>query len=151
MTIRTMPPKKRRVYNISGLRNQPSQTHDDAYDGPIPAPLCSESDVEDFSWSPNLVFDSLKVDIAAETALDDESIIEEEDAVEWDSEWDQDRRLGSEGMQATMLRLAIELGDDPRDEEWVPPKLRANQKFRTKQKQGKRCEFHGIIEGLTHL
>ena len=132
-----MPPKKRRVYNTSGLRNQQPK----ATDNPNPSQPCpDESDTEDSTWQPNMVFDSLKVDVAAEDVSDDELMEEGDEVVEWDSQSDGGIGLGSEGLQVMMLRLAIELGDDPRDEDWMPPALRANPR---KGKQGKSW-FHSV-------
>ena len=47
--------------------------------------------------------------------------------MEWESEWKENERLGSQGLQTAMIKLAFALGDDPRDEDWVPAKLRAKR------------------------
>ena len=124
--------RKKRTYNTSGLRNQKPRATEDGTppNGNIPGNLQAED--EDFEWHPHTHFDSLKPDFQAEEASDEDPNNADEDMEESDSEWKENEGFGSDGLQAAMLKLAIELGDDPRDEDWVPPKLRAKNERQRK-------------------
>ena len=95
-----------------------------------------DKELEDSNWQPCILFNSLKPDLQAEEGSDEDSDSNEDDEVEWDDEWKENERLGSQGLQAAMIKLAIALGDDPCDENWIPPKLRAKRKRAKKEKRG---------------
>ena len=112
-----MPKKRSRAsYNTSRLRNQQNN---------------SEFQDLDDNWNPHLCFDSLKTSIQAEEELKDE--MEKLDMEEWDSQWDNELKLNTEGLQVKIANQAKLLGDDPRDEDWVPPKLRARKGNRNRK------------------
>ena len=131
--------QKKRCYNISGLRNQPRNQS--------PEPLSldnnhvadAEHTPEDDSgdsneWEPHVLLDSLKLDLQAEYLSDDEPIKDSDDIEEWDI--DSHPAIGSKGLQAVMMKLSMTLGDDPHDEDWVPPKLRAKRERRKHERKG---------------
>ena len=131
-TFCTMGNRKKDTYNLSGLRNQCSISTSNNIPE-VPDNPATHTDKEDSNWQPHIFFDSLKPDLPAE---DEESDKDEDAEVEWDSEWNENERLGSQGLQAAMIKLAIALGDDPCDENWIPPKLRAKRKRAKKEKRG---------------
>jgi hypothetical protein len=67
-----------------------------------------DNDADDEEWMPNwhLPFDSNK------PMWNDES----EDGI--------DRKYRNKGWYVALMRMAIEVGDDPLDEDWVPKKTR---------------------------
>ena len=111
---------KKNAYNLSGLRNRSTSSNIPE----VPDNPATHTDEEDSNWQPHIFFDSLKPDLPAE---DEESDKDEDAEVEWDSEWNENERSRSQGLQAAMIRFAIAIGDDPRDEDWVPPKMRAKR------------------------
>ena len=133
-----MPPKKKPKHNISGLLNQTWRTtiplidvsHEDAIN------VDDENDELDEEWVPNLKFDSNKV------KWNDES--GSEDDIESDNEEDfldktQEIRPGvnpriyrNNGLYVSLMRMAINVGDDLMDEDWVPKKTR--KKLRKERK-----------------
>ena len=134
--------QKKDSYNLSGLRNQhPQSTSNNLYVSDVPvhetvAQIDGELELEDSNWQPHTLFDSLKPDWPAEEESDKESASEEEDEVEWGSEWNENERLGSQDLQAVMIKLAIALGDDPCDEDWIPTELRAKKERSKKERRG---------------
>ena len=111
--------KKRHTYNISGLRNQQAKSsevssHQHAME--------LEAD-EDDTWQPHTFVDSLKIDFEAEVALDEENGDEECDVEEWDSEWKEEERMGSEGLQAVMMKLVMSR-PGPAQKPWLGPGFR---------------------------
>lgn len=132
--------------NISGLRNQNStptnnvqeSKHSQDHSPETPPDDVTDSDVE---WQPHMFLDSLKSNLQAEDLSDNESVKDGDDMEEWDSN-EQDLRLGSAGLQAMMMKLSIHLGDDPRDEDWVPPKLRAKREKRLCERRGEVMKNH---------
>ena len=128
-------PKPKR--NISGLRNQKKP----AAPSPIPLPARhitpadisdGDSDLDslaDGAWSAHLKFDSMKTSIEMEDS--DEEDVEPsedlEDLEEWD-EWEVEK----DGFYVNLMRFAIDQGDDPRDEDWIPEHLKRKQLKRKK-------------------
>ena len=82
-----------------------------------------------------MFLDSLKTDIQAEELSDNEPGKESDDMEEWDSN-EQDKWLESAGLQVLMIKLSIRLGDDPRDEDWVPSQLQVKRERRRREKRG---------------
>jgi hypothetical protein len=60
----------------------------------------------------------------------DEEDVEPEDLEEWD-DWE----VGNDGFYVNLMRLAIDQGDDPRDEDWIPEHLKRKQLKRKKGEQ----------------
>ncbi|KAF8522028.1 hypothetical protein JB92DRAFT_3141090 [Gautieria morchelliformis] len=122
---RGRPPKCRR--NITGLRNQggePSGTDLPNVEPPAnhPSDGPSPSDQPDEDEGLQLHLDSTRV-----LMDNDEAGIESGSEVEEMSElgdWD------DEELQEKMYMLAVNIGDDPSDEDWIPPELRPKKKVR---------------------
>lgn len=103
-----MPPKKKLKRNLTGLRNQLKPCQDEIT---VPSDELS-TEVDD-----EKMFDE-DIDAGAGEASDHESDVghdnegmEHADGIEHD------------GMQVAMMMVAASSGDDPRDEDWVPPRL----------------------------
>ena len=82
----------------------------------------------DEEWTPNLPFDSNKPmwnDEESEDNIDSEN---EEDfldkIVEEEKPGVNPRKYRNKGWYVALMRMAIEVGDDPLDEDWVPKKTR---------------------------
>jgi hypothetical protein len=60
----------------------------------------------------------------------DEEDVEPEDLEEWD-DWE----VGKDGFYVNLMRFAIDQGDDPRDEDWIPENLKRKQLKRKKGEQ----------------
>ena len=122
--------KKKPKKNINGLRNQKTLTSH-GVEAPIVVDDIDEQsdhhDNEDGEWDAKIRFDSSKPrwDIASDSEDSDEGRLEEE-VVETseDDEWK------NEGLQVGLMVLAIEIGDDPRDEDWIPDNLRRKHNAR---------------------
>jgi hypothetical protein len=67
---------------------------------------------------------------------EDKSDNKDDGEVEWDSKWKEKERLDSQGLQVAMIKLAIALGDDLHDEEWIPQKLQAKRECAKKERRG---------------
>jgi hypothetical protein len=144
-----MPPKKKPKRNISGLLNQrttiPAIDVSHGEDAILPSRSPSmrpdlniddENDEPDEEWVPNLKFDSNKV------KWNDES--DSEDDIESDNEEDfldktqevrpgiNPRRYRNNGLYVSLMRMAINVGDDLMDEDWVPKKTK--KKLRKERK-----------------
>ena len=86
-----------------------------------------DNDADDEEWMPNLPFDSNKL------MWNDE---ESEHDIQFDSENEEDfldkiveekpgvnpRKYKNKGWYVALMRMAIEVGDDPLDEDWIPKK-----------------------------
>jgi len=109
--------RKKQKRNITGLQNQPNlktlSTTDD------------EDDLE--GWNISLRFDG-SVRPCWEMVSDD-SESEDSEVEQLEEDWSD---LHVEGLQAKMMTFAIDCGDDPRDEDWVP----ANLRRRKREKKG---------------
>jgi hypothetical protein len=149
--------KKKIKRNITGLRNQ-SKTVSHVDEAPdvsekgikisqihlgiqIHADIVDDSeqsddvDNRDEGWDPHIKLDSNKpcweLDDEGEDSEDEytdkdeaDSDVEDE-AIEADEdEW------RNEGLHVGLMVLAIEIGDDPRDEDWIPNSLRRKQNAR---------------------
>ena len=55
-------------------------------------------------------------------------------------EWDSQLKLNTEGLHVKMVNQANPLGDDPRHEDWVPPKLRAHREKKKREQRGQLSE-----------
>jgi hypothetical protein len=126
--------KKKR--NITGLRNQPKSTPSHVESTDVPPisnsdlPQSSDAqaaDPDEEEWCPNLQFDSCKPEWDASDTEDDIDSEDEQDFL--DSKEEQRpgvniRRYRNNGLYVALMRTAIRAGDDPRDEDWVPKKVR---------------------------
>jgi hypothetical protein len=101
-----MPPRKKQNRNLSGLRNQPKQSQT-----PSVAIGGSEDNPND-ALVPGMHFDSMRVDWENDNESDIES---EADLDDFD-----DEEFG-----INLLEMAEK--EDPKDLDWLPPKLRALQ------------------------
>ncbi|KAG6896584.1 hypothetical protein C0993_008243 [Termitomyces sp. T159_Od127] len=126
------PPRKKQKRNISGLHNQP-KVHTTTTDAGNEAPnlplrhldsitTLSEHILEenpDEDWKPQIHFDSAKPSwhLGAEESDGDEN----EDLEDW-ADFD------DEGVYSRMVEMAITLGDDPRDVDWVPKIAKTTKK-----------------------
>jgi len=150
--------KKRCKKNISGLRNQQSDTSVTSHPSQaVPkstAPSLSfqtaldnpESDIDppkdaadsaagdenlDKGWRAGVRLDSIKPcwdeDSDADTESGDEGSVEDEIMEESDEQWN------NEGIHVGLMRLAIDQGDDPRDEDWIPEELKRKRARRKKK------------------
>ena len=95
---------------------QPNLISDDENDGP------------DEEWVPNVKFDSNKVKWDDESGLEDDIDSENEEDFLGKTE---ERRPGmnprkyrNNGLYVSLMRMAINVGDDPMDENWVPKQMR---------------------------
>lgn len=63
-----------------------------------------------------------------------------EEDIEEMADWD-DEQLGldDDDLSEKLTRYAVAMGDDPRDEDWLPPELARRMK---KKKGPKKCEFN---------
>ena len=123
---------QKRCKNTSGLRNikmvSPSQSSKDS-----PAPECdreasvSRSD----GWEPHQVHDSLKPVWDAEGA---DSDIDEE------QEWED---LEDPEFLQQMIKLAVNAGDDPQDETWLPDKQKKIEKKKKSMCDCKLAQYWG--------
>lgn len=114
-----MPPKNKLKRNITGLRNQSQvapSSQKQVHEGPQPSVQepTKKNNVLEAPKDPDVI----KPYWAGE---EDENELEDgEDTVGMGEE----RWMDREGMQVAMMMLAADCGDDPRDEDWVPPRLR---------------------------
>jgi hypothetical protein len=138
---------KKQKRNISGLKNQPK---------PLPEPSSTEPLVVEPSSESNTaerVGSDLEDDEDQDLGLkcpDSSKLLwradddEEEPMPEGkgDSEsgiedWDTHQELEDKGLYIMLMNLAVDNGDDPRDEDWVPEDLR--RKRRRKKKGHSHC------------
>jgi hypothetical protein len=150
-----MSNKKKR--NITGLRNQSNtashvkEAPDDSTDA-METPTRTHSVIHanvtesdnDVGWDAHVRLDSNKLcwevddeqdDSEDEGPSDGEGDVEDEVIEANEDEWRND------GLHVVLMVLAIEVGDDPRDEDWIPEAVRRKQnariargKFSMKQK-----------------
>jgi len=153
--------KPKPKWNISGRRNQPKAPTAPTKTSPLTQPLstgptqCSTPvetsdddsnsdsvDYDEWSLSPRLEFDSTTSGISTDSEDGDHSrnsgrsgskCIEPEDWEECD-DWE----VGTEAFYVGLMRLAIDQGDDPRDEDWIPAELKKKQ---LRRKKGKHRAF----------
>ncbi|EDR06554.1 uncharacterized protein LACBIDRAFT_300092 [Laccaria bicolor S238N-H82] len=144
-----MPPKKKVKRNISGLRNQSKPTtgvsHTDSE--PICGPRVETShtpdllidndldDVDDEEWVPNVHVDSSRpVCDGVESDGDIDSEDEEDflDKVEEIRPGVNPRKYRNKGLYVALMRMAMDVGDNLMDEDWVPKKTR--KKLRKERK-----------------
>ena len=143
-------PTKRSKYNVTGLRNQKKQGAPrcsdllDDQEEPTggtelgkrchgnPSPSDSGDNESESEWDPHLVFmDSTKDSLGGYEPASTESDQEEDDEdAECESaavlEWDQE--LENDEFCQKMMQMAVNCGDDPKDENWMPPKQRVQKK-----------------------
>jgi len=152
--------KKRCKKNISGLRNQQSDTSVTSHPSQaVPkstAPSLSfqtalnspENDIDapkdaadsaagdensDEGWRTGVRLDSTKPcwdedsDTDSDMESDNEGSVEDEIMEESDEQWN------NEGIHVGLMRLAIDQGDDPRDEDWIPEELKRKRARRKKK------------------
>jgi hypothetical protein len=96
--------RKKQKRNVTGLRNQPKKTHE----------TLSNTEDEDEGWNTRMRFESLRPcwemdSDGSENENEDEQYLEED----WSG-------FHVAGLQEKMMIFAINCGDDPRDEDWVP-------------------------------
>ena len=124
--------KKKLKKNLSGLQNQKASNFhaelEEALDDM--ANIDEQSDNEDTEWNAKIRLDSIKPcwdasndsDDSKNSELDldlkDEGGVEDEVMEAGEDEW------RNEGLQVGLMVLAIEIRDDPRDEDWIPDSLR---------------------------
>jgi hypothetical protein len=129
---------KRQKRNISGLKNQPK---------PIPEPSSTESPVveptstiqEQLSLDPEDTAENADEDLGLRCPdslkplwrADDD----DEGCMQAGEELEDGWELREENLYIKLMTLAIDNGDDPRDEDWVPRGLR-------RKKQGEKGYFH---------
>jgi hypothetical protein len=129
--------KHKQKKKITGLRNQPKAAVPPLHSSPTPEPVPESQESraddpeEDVNWSPHTRFDSLKV------AWDGNKSEDEEDDTEigTEEEWGDWNELGQEGLHVMLMKLAMENGDDPRDEDWVPEVLRRKKARVTSERE----------------
>ncbi|KAF9469382.1 hypothetical protein BDZ94DRAFT_377280 [Collybia nuda] len=118
--------KPRQKRNISGLRNQPKVAPLPLHSSPTSESIpegrengARDSD-KNSNWFPHTKFDSLK------PVRDEDESSDEGGAgdVGTKQKWSERNKLGQEGFHVTMMNTAIENGDDPRDEDWIPENSR---------------------------
>ena len=136
-----MPPKKKPKRNISGLHNQKmtipviDTSHEDVIPSSTQPNLNTDSEPDE-EWVPNVDFDSNKVKWDDESGSDDdiESDNEEDylDKTEEERPGVNPRKYRNKGLYVSLMRMAIDVGDDPMDEDWVPKKTK--KKFRKEKK-----------------
>jgi len=102
----TMPPRKKTNRNLAGLRNQPKQSQASS------VAIGGSKDNSNDALLPGMHFDSMRVD----WENDDESDIESE--VDLDD-------FDDEEFGINLLEMAEK--EDPKDLDWLPPKLQALQ------------------------
>ncbi|KAG6810459.1 hypothetical protein H0H87_012887 [Tephrocybe sp. NHM501043] len=105
-------------YNTSGLRNH----RDKPTESPEPTSIMPDREDLDPDWEPDTLHDSLKIDFEKEDESDNGE--SDTDTDEWD--------VGGKGGLIQMINMAIDNGDDPRDESWVPAQLRSKKKKNSK-------------------
>ncbi|EDR10094.1 uncharacterized protein LACBIDRAFT_325694 [Laccaria bicolor S238N-H82] len=137
LIIRDMGKKKQKK-NITGLRNQPktaSHIKDNVTVATAPAHPVTHADVDDQSdndegWDPHVRLDSNRPcwdSDDEEKDSEDEADVEDEVIEAGEDGW------RSESLQVGLMVLAIEIGDDPRDEDWIPEAVRRKHKARMAQ------------------
>ena len=145
-----MPPKKKSRRDISGLKNQPKLTTDSSHTNepmscasdtavpPVSPDPRIDNDADDEEWTPNLPFDSNKPMWNDEESEDDIDSENEEDfldkIVEEEKPGVNPRKYRNKGWYVALMRMAIEVGDDPLDEDWVPKKTRKKLRKETRKK-----------------
>ena len=115
--------QKNHVYNTSGLWSQGQKALKPAEDTSIIHNGHEDKQTSDEDWDANLQWDSLKPMLSEE----------DEEEGEWDI--DSELHLDSEGLHARLINWAIENGDDPQDEDWIPPTLWAKSRKQRGLKQ----------------
>lgn len=83
------------------------------------APSPEDDSTEDVNWHPSTVVDSLKF-IAGSDESDDESDMEEVNAIAFPGGCNTELEVCT-----WLVEIAVNAGDDPSDETWLPPKERA--------------------------
>ena len=122
---------KRQKRNITGLRNRPKPISEPSRieeialmpSSDIPEQPSPEHEDEDEDLGLKCL-DSLKPLWRAD---DEEESMQEEDLKNGEDEfdeWDGQQELREESLYIKLMTLAIDSGDDPRDEDWVPEGLR---------------------------
>jgi hypothetical protein len=135
--------KPKRARNISGLRGQCpaidiSASKDESHflgEGlvtDIADHVESDSD-EDGSWVSGTYCDSSKVNF--EEDLSDNEGMDEDNLEEWDNQWDTDLGQATAGLQARLILMTVNLGNDPCDKDWMPAKMRAKKTKREEEKE----------------
>jgi len=139
-----MLPKKKSKKNITSLQNQSktasrveesvnvnSKPMETPPSNPAMADINRQSD-NDEEWDVHIKFDSNKpcweLDDDEEDSEngeeDNEGDVEDEVIEASEDNW------RNEGLHVGLMVLAIEIGDDPRDEDWIPDNLRRKYKAR---------------------
>ena len=144
-----MPPKKKVKRNISGLLNQRQAiivSHEDARASSTQPDLISDDENvgPDEEWVPNVNFDSNKVKWDDESGSEDDIDSEnEEDFLDKTEERRQGinpRKYRNNGLYFSLMRMAINVGDDLMDENWVPK--RTKKKLRKERKSIYQSNFN---------
>ncbi|KIJ95381.1 hypothetical protein K443DRAFT_108857, partial [Laccaria amethystina LaAM-08-1] len=142
LIILRMANKKKR--NITGLRNQSKaashikvqEAPDDSTDTveTLPTHPVIQADIppsdNDVGWDAQVRFDSNKLCWEVDDEEDkseDEGLSESEGDVEDEVVEANDDEWRSDGLHVGLMVLAIEIGDDPRDEDWIPEAVQRRQ------------------------
>jgi hypothetical protein len=123
---------KKQKRNITGLRNQ-SSSHASQPENTIDNITIKDQAQDDpeteAGWEPPIRLDSAK------TSWEEEDLVEDEEGVDDEMLADEDSGMMSKGLHVSMMIMAIRDGDDPRDEDWIPDKLRQKQRKRKIRKR----------------
>jgi len=96
-----------------------------------------DNDADDEEWMPNLPFDSNKPmwnDEESEDDIDSENEEDFLDKVVEEKPGVNPRKYRNKSWYVALMRMAIEVGDDPLDEDWVPKKTRKKLRKETRRK-----------------
>ena len=141
--------KKKHKKNITGLRNQ-SQMTSHVKEAPndgiakdvetAPTHTVFHADVDgqsdnDEGWEAHIRLDSNKLcwELEDESEDEDEDIDDDERDVEDEVIVAGEDMWRSEGLHIALMVLMIDKGDDPRDEDWIPDRLRRKHNARIAQ------------------
>lgn len=116
--------------NTTGLRNQNRTPAPATEPSPPPEPATIDDSDSDKEWNPHLHADSLKTDWKddAETDSEDEQTPGNEAGLVEDDEdlcWNDGPPDSKKGLFVRMMQFAVDEDDNPRDEDWMPSRLRA--------------------------
>ena len=101
----------------------------------INADIDEQSDNSDEGWNAHIRLDTNKLFWGLNDEEEDSQDEVEDEVIEAGSdEWKND------GLQVGLMVLAIEIGDDPRDEDWIPDSLR--RKHNARLARGKRWKMN---------
>jgi len=139
-----MAPKKKQKRNITGLRNQPKaashveesvnvniRAAETSQSNPAMTDINGQSDNKepDEGWDAHVKLDSNNPCWELDNDEEDSGSEEDEEGnVEGEVTEAGEDNWRNEGLHVGLMVLAIEIGDDPRDEDWIPNELRRKYK-----------------------